>query len=396
MAARTILYTGKGGVGKTSVAAATGRAIAAAGNRVIVLSTDPAHSLADVLDVPVGADPVDVGGGMFAQQVQAQQELERNWSVVQEWLGGMLVERGVDRIAAEELSVPPGGDELFSLLAIKAHWESGEWDAIIVDCAPTGETLRLLSFPDVARWWLDKVFGREHQLLAAARPLARAFLDVNLPDERVFGEVQELIRNLVAMNEILRDAEHTSLRLVMTPDRMVVKEAMRTFTYLNLFGYLTDAVVVNRVFPEEVDGTYFGAWRALQGEQLDLVESGFSPVPVLTAPYFDREVLGSEMLDRLASELFAETDPAAVLHASVSQQLSSDGERAELRLELPFAAKGDVSLKKIGLELVVRVGDAKRTIQLPASMAGFRPASASFADGALVVSFEPAAETVGA
>ena len=396
MAARTILYTGKGGVGKTSVAAATGRAIAASGGRVIVLSTDPAHSLADVLETPVGSVPTDVGGGLWAQQVQAQEELERNWSVVQSWMGGVLAERGVDRITAEELSVPPGGDELFSLLQIKGHWDSGDWDAIVVDCAPTGETLRLLSFPDVARWWLDKVFGREHQLLAAARPLARAFLDVTLPDERVFAEVQTLIRNLVAMDEILRDAEHTSLRLVMTPDRMVVKEAMRTFTYLNLFGYLTDAVVVNRVFPAEVEGTYFGAWRALQGEQLDLVESGFAPVPVLCAPYYACEVLGAEMLDRLGTELFDGVDPAGILHASVSQQLSHDGERVQLRLELPFASKGDVALKKIGLELIVRVGDAKRTIQLPSSLAGYRPASASLADGALVVTFEPVPEAVNA
>jgi arsenite-transporting ATPase len=373
------------------VAAATGRAIAARGGRVIVLSTDPAHSLADVLETTVGSGPTDVGGGLFAQQVSSQEELERNWSTVQDWLGRSLVERGVDRIAADELSVPPGGDELFSLLAIKAHWESGEWDAIVVDCAPTGETLRLLSFPDVARWWLDKVFGREHALLAAARPLAKAFLDVQLPDERVFAEVQELIGNLVAMNEILRDAERTSLRLVMTPDRMVVKEAMRTFTYLNLFGYLTDAVVVNRVFPAEVDG-YFEAWRGVQGEQLELVEAGFAPVPVLCAPYFEREVLGGEMLDRLGSELFAEVDAADVLHASLSQTLTHDGERAQLRLELPFVEKADVALKKIGLELVVRVGDVQRMIQLPATLGGFRPAGAEFADGGLTITFEPVPE----
>ncbi len=390
MGPRTILYTGKGGVGKTSVAAATGRAIAASGGRVIVLSTDPAHSLADVLETEVGSAPTDVGGGLFAQQVQAQDELERNWSTVQDWLGRSLVERGVDRIAADELSVPPGGDELFSLLQLKAHWESGEWDAVIVDCAPTGETLRLLSFPDVARWWLGKVFGREHQLLAAARPLARAFLDVQLPDERVFVEVQELIGNLVAMNEILR-GEQTSLRLVMTPDRMVVKEAMRTFTYLNLFGYLTDAVVVNRVFPPEVDG-YFEAWREVQSEQLELVQSGFAPVPVLRAPYFEREVLGAEMLDRLGAALFADAAPADVLHDSLSQTLTHDGERARLRLELPFVEKADVALKKIGLELVVRVGDVKRIIQLPATLGGLRPAGAEFVDGGLTITFEPVTE----
>ena len=202
----------------------------------------------------MGGAPTDVGGGLFAQQVQAQDELERHWSGVQSWLGGVLMERGVDRIAAEELTVPPGGDELFSLLALKAHHESGDWDVIVVDCAPTGETLRLLSFPDAAQWWLDKVFGREHALLAAARPLARTFLDLQLPDDRAFGEIQGLVANLVAMHELLRDAEHASIRLVMTPDRMVVAEAMRTFTYLNLYGYVTDAVVVNRVFPDEVDG----------------------------------------------------------------------------------------------------------------------------------------------
>jgi arsenite/tail-anchored protein-transporting ATPase len=209
-------------------------------------------------------------------------------------------------------------------------------------------------------------------------------------------EVQTLVKNLVAMNEILRESGSVSMRLVMTPDRMVVNEAMRTFTYLNLFGYLTDAVVVNRVFPDEVAGTYFGAWRDVQREQLDLVQSAFSPVPVLRAPYFDREVLGPSMLDRLGDALFEDGDAAALMHTSVSQRLRLDGERAELRLELPFARKGDISLKKIGLELVVRVDDHKRTIQLPSSLASFRPASASCADGALVVSFEPAEVPAGA
>ena len=299
MAPRIILYTGKGGVGKTSVAAATARRCAAAGSRTLVLSTDPAHSLAESLQAPVGSEPVEMEGGVWAQQVQAQEEIERNWSAAQEWLGGVLAERGVERIAAEELTVPPGADELFSLLQLKRHAESGEWDAIIVDCAPTGETLRLLSFPDAARWWLDRVLGRESALLSAARPLARAFLDLSLPDERVMDDVQRLVRNLIAMHELLRDAERVTIRLVMTPDRMVVAEAMRTFTYLNLYGYLCDAVVVNRVFPEDV-GAYFGAWREVQAQQLADVESGFAPVPVLRAPYFEQEVLGATMLDRLA------------------------------------------------------------------------------------------------
>jgi arsenite/tail-anchored protein-transporting ATPase len=387
MTPRVILYTGKGGVGKTSVAAATARRCAAAGARTLVLSTDPAHSLAESLQAPVGSEPTAVPDGVWAQQVQAQDEIERHWSAAQEWLGGVLAERGVERIAAEELTVPPGADELFSLLRLKRHAESGEWDVIVVDCAPTGETLRLLSFPEAARWWLDRVLGRENTLLSAARPLARAFFDLSLPDERVMDDVSALVRNLIAMHELLRDAERVTLRLVMTPDRMVVAEAMRTFTYLNLYGYLCDAVVVNRVFPEDV-GEYFGAWREVQAEQLASVESGFAPVPVLRAPFFDQEVLGAEMLDRLAGALFADRDAAAVLHDRLAQELALDGSRAELRLDLPFVGKGEVALRKIGLELLVRVDGHKRTIVLPGALAGFNPTSARLAGGSLVVGFE--------
>jgi arsenite-transporting ATPase len=381
---RIILYTGKGGVGKTSVAAATARRL---GGRTLVLSTDPAHSLAESLQLAVGSEPTEVGGGVWAQQVQAQDELEQNWSAVQGWLGGVLAERGVERIAAEELTVPPGADELFSLLQLKRHAESGEWDAIVVDCAPTGETLRLLSFPDAAQWWLDRVMGRENALLSAARPIARAFLDLSLPDERVMEDVQRLVRNLIAMHELLRDASRVTIRLVTTPDRMVVAEAMRTFTYLNLYGYLCDAVVVNRVFPPDV-GEYFGAWREVQSEQLELVESGFAPVPVLRAPYFEQEVMGAAMLDRLGGALFDGRDAGAVLHDRLAQELALEDGRAELRLDLPFVSKGDVALKKIGLELVVRVDGHRRTIVLPSALAGFKPTSAKLAEGSLVVGFE--------
>src|SRR6187200_2870377 len=346
MAPRTILITGKGGVGKTSVAAATARRCAAAGQDTIVLSTDPAHSLADALGRPLGSEPERVGPRLWAQQVCAQEEMERNWAAVQAWLRPLLVERGVDRISAEELTVPPGLDELFSLLALKRHHEEARFAVVVVDCAPTGETLRLLSFPDVARWWLERVFPWEKQIMAAAAPLARSVLDMPLPGRPAIGEVRRLVENLLTMHELLRDRERVSLRLVMTPDRMVISEAMRTFTYLNLYGYLTDAVVVNRVFPPEVEGTYFGPWRERQAEHLELVESAFSPVPVLRAPYFEAEVVGPAMLDRLADALFAAGDPAALLHTSLAQELVVGHHSARLRLDLPFADRGDVSLKK--------------------------------------------------
>jgi arsenite-transporting ATPase len=394
MRPRTILYTGKGGVGKTSVAACTARRCAAAGLRTLVVSTDPAHSLSESLAAELSSTPTAAGECLWGQEVKAQEEMERHWSGVQGWPGELLLERGVDRISAEELTVPPGMDELFSLLVLQQHHRSGDWDMIVVDCAPTGETLRLLSFPDVARWWIDKVFPVERQILAAARPIARSLLDIPLPTQAVFDDVQRLSGNLIAMNEILRDRARSTVRLVMNPDKMVIGEAMRTFTYLNLYGYLTDAVIVNRIFPSEV-GDYFAGWRRVQEEHLELVRTAFAPVPVLCAPYFDQEVVGAEMLDRLGACLFAsgDRDPGAVLHDGLTQELRVDEEEARLRLTLPFARKGDISLKKIGLELVVRVDGQKRTVMLPPALAAFKPTTARFEDGALEVTFDGAERT---
>lgn len=387
MRPRTILYTGKGGVGKTSVAAATARRCAAGGLRTLVLSTDPAHSLSSALEAQLGPAPTPVGERLWGQEVQAQAELERHWGAVRDWLGELLLGRGVDHVSAEELTVPPGLDELFSLLQVKAHYEADEFDALIVDCAPTGETLRLLSFPDVARWWLERVFPQQSRIMDAARPFARAVLDVSLPGEAVLDDVGALIRNLIAMNEILRDHERVSVRLVMNPDRMVLDEARRTFTYLNLYGFPTDAVVVNRLFGEET-GDYFGAWRERQQEHLRLAESSFAPVPVLRAPWFGEEVVGGAMLDRLGDAVFGERDAAAVLHAGVSQRLVVGADAATWSVELPLAQRGEIALKKIGLELVVRVDGHKRTVLLPPALADYSPAGARFADGELQVRFD--------
>jgi arsenite-transporting ATPase len=384
---RTILVTGKGGVGKTSVAAATARRCAAQGLRTIVLSTDPAHSLSAALGVALSGEPTPVSERLDGQQVDAQGELEDNWAAVQTWLGGMLAGRGVDRISAEELTVPPGLDELFSLLALKRHHEAAGYDVVVCDCAPTGETLRLLSFPEVARWWLEKVFPQQGRLLDAARPLARAVLDVGLPSDAVLADVQRLVRNLIAMNEVLRDHEQVSIRLVLNPDRMVIDEARRTFTYLNLYGFLTDAVIVNRVFPDEVDG-YFAGWRDAQREHVRDVEASFAPVPVLRAPWFAEEVVGPAMLDRLGDALFDGTDPADVLHDAVTQELVVGTAGATLRLDLPFAERGEVSVKKLGHELIVRVGEHKRTLALPPALGDYRPSGAALEDGALRITFD--------
>jgi arsenite-transporting ATPase len=259
---------------------------------------------------------------------------------------------------------------------------------IVVDCAPTGETLRLLSFPEVARWWLEKVFPWEKRILTAARPFARTVMDLPLPGNDVLGEVQGLVRNLIEMSEILRDRTRASIRLVMNPERMVIKEAQRTFTYLNLYGYLTDAVVVNRVFPDAVEGGYFAAWRAVQQEQIQLVEDAFAPVPVLRAPFFEQEVIGPAMLGRLGGEVFEGREPQALLYRDLSQELVMLDHGAELRLRIPFVEKPEIQLKKVGLELIVRVGGHKRNIMLPNALSQYRPREARFERGRLVVRFE--------
>lgn len=387
MTPRTILYTGKGGVGKTSVAAATAARCAAEGRRTLILSTDPAHSLSDSLQAELGSLPTAVSENLQAAEIDAQHELSRHWKGVQDWFGEVLMQRGLDRISAEELTVPPGVDELFSLLRLREHHDSGDWDVIVVDCAPTGETMRLLAFPDAARWWLEKIVPIERAIAAAAAPLARTVLDIPLPSTEFWGDLQRLSSNLIAMDRILRDIEHSTIRLVMAPDRMVIGEAMRTFTYLNLYGYLTDAVVVNKVFPAGV-GDYFAGWRAHQQEQLELVRSAFQPVPVLEVPYFEREVIGAEMLALLGEELFGPgTDPGAVLHTAITQEIDSDEHGATLRLMIPFADKQRIGLKQVGLELIVTAGDQRRAIMLPPTLAAYKPVSATYLDGILEVSF---------
>ena len=386
MTPRTILYTGKGGVGKTSVAAATAVRSAASGRRTLILSTDPAHSLSDSLQVELGSEPTVVSTNLEAAEIDAQHELGRHWKGVQDWFGELLMQRGLDRISAEELTVPPGVDELFSLLRLMEHHASGEWDVIVVDCAPTGETLRLLSFPEAARWWLDKIVPLERAIVAAAAPWARTVFDIPLPTGAVFNDIQRLSANLIAMDQILRDTEHSTIRLVMAPDRMVIGEAMRTFTYLNLYGYLTDAVVVNKVFPEDV-GDYFAGWRTHQQEQLELVRSAFAPVPVLEVPYFDREVIGDQMLERLGAELFGDDDPAAILYDTITQSIETDQDGATLRLMIPFAKKHEIGLKQVGLELIVTAANQRRTIMLPPTLAAYTPVSATYVDGTLEVAF---------
>jgi arsenite-transporting ATPase len=385
---RILVYTGKGGVGKTSVAAATGVALAARGRRTLVLSTDAAHSLADSFDRPLGPDPVPVADHLWGQEVDCLREAERSWGAVQRWLAGVLHWARVADVNSEELLVFPGFEELFSLLQVLGHARGGQYDVLVVDCAPTGETLRLLSYPNVLRWWLNKIFPIQRRVARVVRPVARlATGGLELPGDDVFASVEHLFQQVEEMHRLLLDPAVTSVRVVLNPEKMVLAEARRSFTYLNLFGFNTDAVVVNRVLPEGAGAGYFSEWRAIQGRYEEEVRAAFSPVPILRVPLLETEVVGLPLLARVAEAAFAGRDPAAVLYTGRVEEVRREADGYVLSLAVPFAARDDLRLSQRGDELTIQVGTFKRKTLLPRTLTGRPVLGARFAGQRLCIRF---------
>ncbi len=292
---RVILYTGKGGVGKTTVAAATAVKCASMGYKTLVISTDAAHSLGDSIDQEIGDHPTELAPNLWGQEVNALHELEEHWDRIHIYLTSLFASQGVDDIVAEEMASPPGMEEVASLMWIKKHKREGKFDVLIVDCAPTGETLQLLAFPDVAKWYLDRIFPIHRMMNKVARPVMQPFISIPLPSDEIFGNVKDLLLDLEGMKKILGDPKVCTTRIVLNLEKMVVKEAQRAFTYLSLYDYLTDLVVVNRVLPPEVTDTYFNSWREAQQRYAVMVETAFSPIPTLQTKLFDREIVGLEL-----------------------------------------------------------------------------------------------------
>ncbi len=386
---RIILYTGKGGVGKTTIAAASAVRCAELGHRTVVISTDLAHSLADSFDRPLAPEPVLVAPNLWAQETDIYYNLHTYWGRVQEWVNTLLAWRQIDELIADELSVLPGMDELANLLWINKHRESGEYDVIIVDCAPTGETLRLLSFPDVARWWMDKIFPVHRRVAQVVRPLGRALFDLPVPDDDVYDAVQDLFAQLDRLHGMLVDTALTSVRLVLNPEKMVVKEAQRTYTYLNLFGYATDLVICNRVLPSHVTDTYFDAWKESQARHRLAVEQGFAPIPIRDAPLFGHEIVGMAGLREMAEALYGDADPSQVYFTGRGHHIEKQAGEYVLSLQLPFSTKDQVALYHSGDELVVHVGVHRRNVILPRALVGLRAHGARFEDGVLRIRFAP-------
>ena len=389
---RVILYTGKGGVGKTTVAAATAVACAKLGHRTLVVSTDAAHSLGDSLDVEVGDHPTTIAPNLDAQEINALHEMEEHWERVHSYLISLFASAGVDDFVAEEMATPPGMEEVASLMWIKRHREQGKYDVIIVDCAPTGETLQLLAFPDVARWYLTKIFPVERSIMKVARPLVQPFTSIPLPTDDIFGHVRDLLFDIDGMKNILGDPKVCTVRLVLNLEKMVVKEAQRAYTYLCLYDYLTDLVVVNRVLPDEVTDQYFDSWHKQQKKYDAVVDSAFTPVPIRRTPLFDHEIVGLEALAEMAEAIYHGSDPTQRYHTTVSQHLKKTGGSYELQLQLPFIAKDEVDITHRPGELFISVGPYKREISLPRVLNGTEVTRGKLEEGMLRVTFSPAAK----
>jgi arsenite-transporting ATPase len=384
---RVLLFTGKGGVGKTTVAAATAVAAARAGNRTLVMSTDPAHSLADSFDVEVFDAATPIARNLWAEQVDAQSRLESNWRDIQEYVIQLMNWAGIETIQAEELSVIPGLDEIFSLIDVKRHVDGGKYDLLVVDCAPTAETLRLLSLPEVMNWYIERIFPVQRRVTKAVRPVVTKMTSLPIAGDRVYNAIERLHHNLDAVRRILNDEKVSSVRLVVNPEKMVIAEARRTYTYLGLFGYRVDAVVINRILPDDVTDPYFGKWKDIQAEHVATVRESFSPVPILTARLFDREMVGLELLEAMGEEIYGSKDVTDVLYRDDPIRVRRRGGGYTLTMRLPFVSRDDMDIHRRGDELFVRVGSYKRNLILPQMLQRMEVRGANFVGGHLEIAF---------
>jgi arsenite-transporting ATPase len=385
---RIILYTGKGGVGKTTVAAATALRCAELGHRTLVVSTDPAHSLADAFDRPLGPEPTLVRANLWGQEINVLEEIEAHWGEVAHYLSALFTNRGIEEVVAEEMAVFPGTEELCGLLQIRRHAEGRRFDCLIVDCAPTAETLRLLSFPDVAHWYMEKLFPWERRIMRTIRPAIQPLVDIPLPRDQVFAGIERLFRQVEEVKRLLTDPGRSTVRLVLNPEKMVMKESQRALTYLSLYGYAADLVVTNRVFSEELGEVSLAGWRKIQARHREAIGRAFAPLPIREVPLFDREVVGLAMLARMAEALFAGRDPAKVFFSGRVQTLKRERGGYTLTLQIPFVNAKELSLMKAGNELVISIANVRRDLFLPRALAPLQVETAEAEDGLLRIHFK--------
>ncbi len=384
---RIILYLGKGGVGKTTISAATAARAAEMGKRTLVVSTDLAHSLADCFDRPLTAEPIQVADHLWAQEVNVLEEMRQQWGKVQHYVGSVLKKQGVDEVVAEEMAVIPGMDELISLMNIYRNARAGNFETVVIDAAPTGETMRLLSLPESFLWYVGRTSALQKTAVNLAKPLLRAFVPstVNLAES-----IQRLNERVKTLREVLTNPDISSYRLVVNPEKMVIKEALRAETYLALYNYPIDGVVCNRVLPREAYQDAF-MQRLLESQERyrRQIYDTFQPLPIWEGPYISQEILGVEALRKLAHTIFGDDDPTQVFYRGAVQEVVKNGQGYILRLPLPHVELDKVVLTKKGDEMVVEVGNFKRDLTLPAVLTPMDAKVARFVDKNLEIHFEP-------
>jgi len=385
---RVILFTGKGGVGKTTIAAATATRAAELGHRTLVISTDAAHSLGDSFDRQLSNSPIKISGNLWAQEISILTEIAQNWKTIQEYMASFFRSTGVDDILAEEMAVLPGMDELFGLFHIHKANQSGKYDCLVVDCAPTGQTLRLLSFPEVARWWMQKIFPIERKVAKSLRAMKkRTILSIPIPDDSVYVSIQKLFEDIGALSDLLADPKTTSVRIVLNPEKIILEESQRAFTYLNLYSYPVDCIIANRILPNEVKDSYFSGWRKTQTKYMDKVENVFSPLPVLRSKLMRSEIVGYASLERLGKDLYGRDDPMKVFYEENPQRIIKEDDGYAMVLKLPFAKKAHLEVLKNEDQLTIQIGNYRREVLLPGALALLKVGKATFKANELRVTF---------
>jgi arsenite-transporting ATPase len=389
---RILLYTGKGGVGKTSIAAATALMCADRGLRTMVLSTDIAHSLADAFETPLGPEPSEIAPNLWGQEPDVYYNIARYWRTIQTYVSELFAWRGLDEVMAEEMTDLPGMDELGNLLWITDHVDSGKYDVVVVDAAPTGETLRLLSLPDASRWWIERIAPIGRRMTKLGRPILENVLGIPIPSDEVFAAAERLLERLADVHRLLSDPDQTSVRITLALDKLSVAEARRSYTYFHLFGYLSDMIIANRVLPANA-GPFFARLREAQQGYLPIVEQEFGPVPVRTVPQFDHEMVGIDRLREIGKALFGDGDPTAVHYRGEPYKVTRENGGYVLRVELPFTDRGELQLSRRSDELVLQVGAWRRTLVLPRALIDAPTKGAKMDDGTLRIQFEAPART---
>ena len=395
---RILLFSGKGGVGKTSLAAATGVRLAELNYRTLVMSIDPAHSLADSFDLggdlfhTQTSDPLPISDRLSIFELNIQKEIKRHWQEISSYVTSVLRTTGISGVEAEELAILPGMEELSAMMYINEYRREQRYDVIVLDAAPTAESMRFISMPTTLDWYMKHIFPFQRNLLKAVRPIANRVAPFELPTDSYFANIRNLFENLEGVDDLMEDPYTTSVRLVTNPEKMVLRETQRAFVYFSLHGLTVDSVIVNRLLPPEVKDTWFSEWHMSQESVLREIEDYFAPVPVRRVPLFAREVLGKQRLQELARVLYHDEDPAAVTRTEKPYTFGKSDGVYEIRLILPFAAKGEVGLFKKGDELVVEIGTLRRHIGLPRSMAGLVPSRAKLDNRILRVEMKEASQ----